>query len=74
MDNYTETTLRCAGMRVLIDKFGHVNAEKFISLISREPFDYTEWQRNLFDNMSVEELSHFAMSNYDSEKATKLPE
>jgi len=25
--------------------------------IQKEPFDYTEWQEHLFENMTVEELS-----------------
>ena len=36
-------------------------AERFITLINREPFDYTEWQRNLFEGKSVRELSKEAM-------------
>jgi hypothetical protein len=61
---HTEMALRNEGMRVLINKLGNVEAERFISLILREPFDYTEWQRGLFDHMSVEELSSAAMEGY----------
>jgi len=59
-----ETILRNEGMKILIKKLGKVEAERFISLIIREPFDYTQWQRNLFDNMSVRELSSLAMKEY----------
>jgi len=52
----TDTLLREEGMRVLSDNLGLVEAERFIALIIREPFDYTEWQRNLYKNMSIEEL------------------
>ena len=62
---HTEMVLRNKGMKVLVDKLGHVEAERFISLIIREPFDYTEWQKDLFDNMSVKELSNLAMKEYD---------
>ena len=58
---YTEINLRNEGMRVLVNNLGSVEAERFISLIIREPFDYTEWQRDLFNNMSVKELSNNAM-------------
>jgi hypothetical protein len=61
---HAEMALRNEGMRVLINKLGNVEAERFISLIIREPFDYTEWQRGLFDNMSVKELSNIAMNEY----------
>jgi hypothetical protein len=61
---FTEKVLRKKGMEVLIDKLGRVEAERFISLIIREPFDYTEWQRDLFDEMTVKELSNEAMKEY----------
>ena len=61
---YTEINLRNEGMRVLVNNLGSVEAERFISLIIREPFDYTEWQRDLFNDMSVKELSNNAMKEY----------
>jgi hypothetical protein len=61
-----EMALRNEGMRVLINNLGKVEAERFISLIIREPFDYTEWQRGLFDNMTIKELSNLAMKEYKS--------
>ncbi|GMO43844.1 MAG: hypothetical protein Pg6C_05710 [Treponemataceae bacterium] len=61
---YAEMALRNEGMKVLIDSLGRVEAERFISLIIREPFDYTEWQRDLFNDLSVQELSRLAMKEY----------
>jgi hypothetical protein len=61
---YAEMALRDEGMKVLVNKLGQVEAERFISLIIREPFDYTEWQRSLFNDMSVKELSNNAMKEY----------
>jgi len=61
---YAEMNLRNEGMKVLINNLGPVEAERFISLIIREPFDYTEWQRDLFNNMAVKELSNKAMKEY----------
>ena len=58
--------LRSEGMKVLINSLGRVEAERFISLIIREPFDYTEWQRDLFNDLSVKELSNAAMKNYNN--------
>jgi hypothetical protein len=51
-----DTLLRQEGMRVLSEKLGLVKAERFITLIIREPFDYTKWQENLYEDLSVEEL------------------
>ena len=59
-----EMALLNEGMRVLLNNLGAVEAERFISLIIREPFDYTEWQRGLFNDMSVKELSRLAMEEY----------
>ena len=61
---HTDMILRDEGMKILINNLGRVEAERFISLIIRDPFDYTEWQRNLFNDMSVKELSALAMKEY----------
>jgi hypothetical protein len=63
----TDTVLRNKGMRILIRDLGNVEAERFITLINREPFDYTEWQRTLFEGMSVQKLSNAAMQQYSVE-------
>ena len=52
----TDTLLRHEGMRILSEKLGLVDAERFITLIIREPFDYTKWQNDLYKDMSVDEL------------------
>ena len=61
-----EMTLRNEGMKILISHLGPVEAERFISLIIREPFDYTEWQRDMFNDLSVKELSNLAMQECKS--------
>ncbi|MCL2325955.1 MAG: hypothetical protein FWC40_05595 [Proteobacteria bacterium] len=58
----TDTLLREEGMRVLAENLGLLEAERFIALIIREPFDYTKWQQNLYDDMSLEELCRKADS------------
>ena len=63
----TDTVLKNEGIKVLTKNLGKVEAERFITLIIREPFDYTEWQRDLFDDMSVEELSKKAMAFVNAE-------
>ncbi|MCL2341519.1 MAG: hypothetical protein FWC53_00125 [Firmicutes bacterium] len=61
--------LLSAGMDVLIKHLGTVEAERFITLIIREPFDYTEWRKeNLFKDMTVEEISKAAMEYSNSIK------
>ena len=53
----TDTEIKSAGYRALIEALGEVQAEKFIALIQRQPFDYTEWQRALWSDNSVGEIS-----------------
>ena len=55
------------GMQFLIEKMGNVRAEKFITIINKENFDYTQWRKNLFNGMTVRQISKEAM-DYCKEK------
>lgn len=58
----TDTLIRNEGMEALVSKLGYVDAERFIMLIRKEPFDYTAWrQNNLPQDIAVRELSNRAM-------------
>ena len=59
----TDTLIKTEGMRILLEKLGKVDAERFIALMIKEPFDYTKWQQNILDDLSVRELSKKAMEN-----------
>ena len=56
----TDTIIRTEGMKALREKLGILEAEKFITLIRKEPFDYTEWQKNLWADKTVDELFNAA--------------
>lgn len=58
----TDAEVRVQGLKVLVEALGPVEAERFISLILREPFDYTQWQVQLWEQKSVEEISRAAMN------------
>ena len=58
----TDTEVRLRGLRALVETLGPVDAERFITLILREPFDYTQWQRHLWAEKGVDELSQAAMA------------
>ena len=58
----TDTEVRIRGLRALVEALGTVDAERFITLILREPFDYTQWQRQLWPDKSVDEISKAAMA------------
>ena len=57
----TDTEIKTVGFRALVAALGDVEAEKFITLIRREPFDYTQWHRTLWPEKSIEEISEAAM-------------
>jgi hypothetical protein len=52
----TDNVLRYEAMDILIKTFGAVDAERFISMIKRDTFDYTEWSRDLWNDMTIEEI------------------
>lgn len=58
----TDTIVKQEGMNALISKLGYVDAERFIVLITKEPFDYTKWREQyLNEELSVRQLSQKAM-------------
>ena len=60
----TDSIVKMDGMNILREKLGKVDAERFIMLILREPFDYTTWRVSLNDeSISLRELSQRAMSD-----------
>ena len=63
MNTITDTEIKLQGLEALVSALGEVQAERFISLIMREPFDYTRWQEKLWTDRSVEELSELAIKN-----------
>ncbi|MES2707666.1 MAG: hypothetical protein V4726_13820 [Verrucomicrobiota bacterium] len=58
----TDTEIRVKGITALSASLGTVEAERFIALILREPFDYTRWQSTLFEEHSLTAI-HEAASN-----------
>lgn len=61
----TDQEIRLNDMQTLIQALGEVQAERFIALIQRDNFDYTQWQQDLFNEMSVEELSSQAQNHVE---------
>jgi len=57
----TDTEIKSKGIQVLSEYLGDVEAERFITLIQREPFDYTKWRQDLDENLSINEISRKAM-------------
>ncbi len=53
----TDTDIRFEGIRALIEVLGTVEAERFIALINRERFDYTEWSKTQWQEETVASLA-----------------
>lgn len=51
----TETQLRTEDMKVLRESLGLVESERFITLILREPFDYTAWRETQWNDDTVDD-------------------
>jgi hypothetical protein len=58
----TDTEIRSKGLEILARHLGDVEAERFIALIQREPFDYTKWRQGMYEDLSIEEISKKAMA------------
>lgn len=57
----TDSEIKLKGYTVLRKELGDLDMERFISLIIKDPFDYTNWQKNLFADKELIELSNEAM-------------
>ena len=52
----TDNIVRVEAMNALIAALGAVDAERFISMVKRDTFDYTEWQQKLWDGLRIDEI------------------
>lgn len=52
----SDVQIRYNGMKLLREKLGIIEAEKFISIIKKEPSNYTEWQRKLWEDKTVDQI------------------
>ena len=65
----TDTIVKQEGMEALISNLGYVDAERFIALLSKEPFDYTKWREtHLDEGLNVRQLSKKAQEYSKIEK------
>ena len=64
----TDTVLKRKGLDALTEALGLIDAERFISLILREPFNYTEWQHDLYEGVSLEDF-YSNVKNYREKKS-----
>jgi hypothetical protein len=62
----TDSEINNTGFESIFSKLGMVDAERFIMLIKRDKFDYTDWQKNLWPDETVESLSEKAQRAWDN--------
>lgn len=68
----TDAVVRQEGMEALISRLGYVDAERFIVLLNKEPFDYTKWREKYLDEgLSVRQLSRKAREYSQNEERGK---
>ncbi len=58
----SNTEVMNKGITCLLESLGTVETEQFISLIIREKFDYTEWQKKKFDGVSPDDFNAAAVA------------
>lgn len=59
----TDTEIRIKGIEALIEALGEAYAERFVTLLLREPLDYTRWHRKLWAEKRIEQISQMAMEH-----------
>jgi hypothetical protein len=57
----SDTVIKHEGFDAIFNKLDIVEAERFFALIRRDKFDYTEWRKGLFEDLTTDELSKKAM-------------
>ena len=67
----TDLEILNEGMQTLFDAMDVIDAERFVMLIKRNNFDYTEWQRHLWANETVESLSRKAQAHWEQKYGTR---
>jgi len=69
----TDTEIKSKGFQVLAQYLGNVEAERFVALIQREPFDYTKWRQDMDENLTLEEISRKAMAQRNKSTEQSAP-
>jgi hypothetical protein len=69
-----DTNLKLKGIKILVEYLGDIETEKFLSMVRQDPFDYTLWQADLWQDKSVEEISAAAAEYYKQQSGISNPE
>ena len=55
-----DNIIKREGFTALAEKLDPVELERFIVLLNRDKFDYTKWRKDLFEDMTIEQISEEA--------------
>ena len=69
----SDNVLRLDAMNLLRKGFGEVEAERFIYLIKSEHFDYTDWQRGLWEDKTLDEVFELAAKREKERQEAIVP-
>ena len=69
----SDMVLLDTGMKILTEHLGLVEAERFVYLMNKERFDYTQWHGVLSEGKTVEEISAAAMKLRQKMKEEPTP-
>ena len=64
----TDAVLLDNGMNLLVEHLGLVEAERFVYLMNRDRFDYTQWHGTLSEGKTIEEIAERAMQRREGER------
>ena len=70
MTTMVDAEIKVLGFDILSRHLGLVEAERFITLVRREKFNYTQWRQSLFIGLEGEEISRQAMEFQDVKRET----
>ncbi len=60
-----DTEIRVSGIEVLNKALGPATALKFLTLLHREPTDYVEVSRRLYEGQTIEEIFERAKQHWE---------
>ena len=60
-----ETALKVEAMDILAEKLGLVDAERFIDIIKKDNFDYTQWRKTLWNDKTLTQIYEEAEEAYN---------
>ena len=63
----TDMAIRIEAMDLLLNTFGVLETERFITSIKNNNFDYTEWQKDLWKDKTIDEVHQMAVK-FEEEK------